>query len=196
MIEEYERLSRGQKARLDNIVHRGEISTTTDTAGELLIVQADLDADRTMDELEAFQNFGFYARPKPGAEAIGIFIGGYSDNGIIICIDDSRYTPSDLQEGESCVYNSEGTEIRLKQDKSIEIKIDGTTPIKMTKDKIEFTFGGKKTTIDENGVKTEAELEDKKGKLSTLRDKYNLHAHGGVTVGPGTSGSTNQQADP
>jgi len=76
----------------------------------------------TITDIERFQNYGFESYPLAGAEIAGLFLNGNRDNGIVICVHDRRYRPTDLASGEVAVYHSEGHRVLLKAGGVIEIE--------------------------------------------------------------------------
>jgi len=76
----------------------------------------------TITGIERFQNYGFESYPLVDAEALGLFLNGNRDNGIVICVHDRRHRPTDLASGEVAVYHSEGHRVLLKAGGVIEIE--------------------------------------------------------------------------
>lgn len=69
----------------------------------------------TGSDIERYQEYGFEAYPKKDSEALVLFIGGNRDQGVAVCIHDKRYRPTDLSEGDVCVYDYRGQRITLNQ---------------------------------------------------------------------------------
>lgn len=82
-------------------------------------------ADETITGMERFQEYGFETYPKTGAEVFVAFLNGNRDHGIAICTHDSRYRPTDLDEGDVCIYTYRDKtfnhRILLKANRDIEI---------------------------------------------------------------------------
>ncbi len=139
-----------------------------DDSRKMQTVQVSLQADTLRDEVEHFQPFGFSSVPAAGAEAIVLTVGGTSDHPVTIVVDDRRYRPTSLAEGESCLYTlANGVRVLCKADGTVEI---GTEPSE---------FAARADRVD-------AELE-------ALKDKFNGHTHQAITsvtpaAGPGVSG--------
>lgn len=74
--------------------------------------------DETLTDVEHFQNYGFEHFPEAGAEVYLCFLNGNRDQGQALLVHDRRYRPSDLSEGDVCVYSktdaTTGHRIHLK----------------------------------------------------------------------------------
>ena len=66
--------------------------------------------DEVLDRAERFQQYGLTSHPHPGAEALLLAVGGMRQHPIVAAIDDRRYRPTGLEEGEVCLYSSEDTD--------------------------------------------------------------------------------------
>lgn len=79
----------------------------------------DDDSDGSMPLLRA-EPFGFFGVPMPNQPCITFIRRG--DNGVVICIGNSRYRPSNTKRGEAGLYCAkEGTTIWLKQNGEVRI---------------------------------------------------------------------------
>ena len=97
-----------------------------DDSKKVQSMQVSIRSDELRDDVERFQEYGFSSVPKSGAEAIVVNVGGSSDHPVVIAVDDRRYRPKSLEEGESCLYTlANGVRVLCKADGSIEI---GTSP--------------------------------------------------------------------
>jgi phage baseplate assembly protein V len=91
-------------------------------AAKLQAVQVTLRADEVRANAEHFQHYGFTSVPLPGAEGIGLAVGGSTDHMVVINIDDRRYRLKALAEGEVALYDDQGQKIHFTRDG---IVIDG-----------------------------------------------------------------------
>lgn len=66
-----------------------------------------------VDDYERVQDYGITSHPHPGAEAIVVEVGGSADHLVAIRVDDRRYRVRALAEGEVCLYDDLGQEVRL-----------------------------------------------------------------------------------
>jgi phage baseplate assembly protein V len=69
--------------------------------------------NESITNIERYQEYGFESYPKKDSEVLAAFIDGNRDNGIVICVNDKRYRPTDLNEGDVCVYDHAGLRITL-----------------------------------------------------------------------------------
>lgn len=97
-------------------------------SGNLQTVQASFLAAETKDDMERFQQYGFTSVPLPGAEGIGVFVGGQREHGIMIGVDDRRFRLKSLGAGQVALYDAFGTKIVLSNDGQIKL----TAAIKVT----------------------------------------------------------------
>ncbi len=102
------------------MVARGVLRAIND-AGGLQIVQTALLEGEMRDEVERMQNYGMTSHPHPGAEAACVFPTGNRDHGLAVAVDDRRYRPKQLAEGEVMVYSSFDQFLHLREDGALEI---------------------------------------------------------------------------
>ncbi len=106
--------------RIANMVGRA-VLRVADDAKQIQIVQVDLLEGETRDDIERFQNYGFTSRPRDGAEAVVLFVGGRRDHGLCIAVDDRRHRLKNLESGEVAIYNDAGAKVVLKASGEIEL---------------------------------------------------------------------------
>lgn len=106
--------------RIANMVARAVVRLVNDDDG-VQVLQLDLLAGETRDEIERFQNYGFTSRPLDGAEAAVMFVGGRRDHGVVVAVDDRRYRLKGLEGGEVAMYTDEGDSIRLNRGGNINL---------------------------------------------------------------------------
>lgn len=119
-IEDLSRWIAPLKNRVANMVARAVVSAVDD-AKKVQVVQLDLLEGETRNEVERLQNYGFTSKPRAGAEAAVIFVGGRRDHGLAIAVDDRRYRVTNLESGEVAVYNDTGAKIVFKANGDIEL---------------------------------------------------------------------------
>lgn len=110
----------GIKARIFRLIGRAKL-TTVSNSKKTQLVQVKALKDETITDIERFQEYGFETYPKADAEVITIFPGGNRDQGSVVCIMDTRYRPTNLNEGEVQVYDWNGQYVYLKSDGSLKI---------------------------------------------------------------------------
>lgn len=91
---------------------RALIQVVADEAGALQLLQIQLGKDEIQDDTPRFAEYGFTSRPKSGARAIAVFMGGDRSNGAVIATDDPRYRIV-LQNGEVSLYDDLGQVVHL-----------------------------------------------------------------------------------
>lgn len=114
------------------MIARAVVNTVADDK-KLQILQVDVLADETKDDVERFQNFGFTSVPKAGAEAIVVFVGGTRDHGVVLAVDDRQYRLRSLESGEVAMYDATGSKIVMKKNGDIEV-IPSSGKVKLTGD--------------------------------------------------------------
>ena len=83
------------------------VLTAVDDARQMQSVQVEGLRGEILDRAERFQQYGFSSHPHPGAEALLLAVGGIRQHPIVAAIDDRRYRPTGLEEGEVCLYTDE-----------------------------------------------------------------------------------------
>jgi phage gp45-like len=73
----------------------------------------------TRDDLPVLGIYGFFSRPREGADAAVIFLGGNRGSGVVVATGDGRYGP-DLAAGEFGMQHPSGAAFIMRNDGSIE----------------------------------------------------------------------------
>ena len=105
-------------------------------AAKLQAVQVTVRAGEVRDRAEHFQHYGFTSVPLPGAEGIGLAVGGSTDHMVVINIDDRRYRKTGLLPGEVAIYTRWGDYILIKEG---EIVIKHATKVTIDTPLVHFT---------------------------------------------------------
>lgn len=66
--------------------------------------------------VERFQEYGFTSVPMPGAEGVGVAVGGTREHLLTISLDDRRYRLKGLAAGEVALYDDHGQVVKLGRD--------------------------------------------------------------------------------
>lgn len=106
--------------RLANLLARVVLSRIDDSKKMQLVQLTALDGE-TRENVERVQNYGFTSVPKPGAEGVAVFVGGYRDHGLVVAMDDRRYRPTGLQAGEVAVYTDQGDKVVIERGGTIRV---------------------------------------------------------------------------
>ncbi|MCW3835964.1 phage baseplate assembly protein V [Sphingomonas canadensis] len=102
-------------ARIQMMIGRGTISGA-DADPKMQELQVEMLADETHEGVEHVEPYGFTARPKKGAEAVMLAVGGLRGHGIVLAVADRRYRITGLQEGEVSLYDDQGQQVLIGRD--------------------------------------------------------------------------------
>ncbi len=106
---DFDRLQR----RVDMMLTRGTVKRVDDK--KLQYLDVELMHDETPTKVEHFQQYGYTARPKAGAEVLTALIQGNRDHPIVIAYDDRRYRLQGLEDGEMAIYDDQGQKVHIKR---------------------------------------------------------------------------------
>lgn len=189
--------------RLRLMIGRSTITLTNDNK-KLQELQVTILSDDVGDEIERFQEYGFTSRPKSGAEAIILCVGGSRAHAIAVAVDDRRYRLKPLAEGEVALYTDEGDYIHFKRGHVIEVMAGAK--VKVTAPEVEV-IASTKVTLDTplthvtgalqvdgtaavtGALSSATSVADPNGTMQAMRNIYNTHTHpendnGGPTAAP------------
>lgn len=162
--------------RLRLLVLRGAITRVDDGGAAQEIQGAFLGGDPS-EGIPVAQPYGFATRPKVGAEAVVLNVGGRQGEGIVVLCEDRRYRLQGLQEGAVALYTDEGDRILLGRNGQITIQAGTAVTIQ----------AGTVTITGDLGVDGDiegAEVSDAGGSLAEvradlaqLRAEYDVHVH-------------------
>ena len=99
---------------------RGKIART-DAGGGVQRAQIEGLDGETVQALEHAEQFGFTGHPPAGSDCIVLPLGGQTSHGIVVNTCNGAYRITNLQEGETAVYNADGAKIVLKKGRIIDI---------------------------------------------------------------------------
>jgi phage baseplate assembly protein V len=137
---------------------RGIIKAIDDSGG-LQKLQVSFLKNETTNGLERMQEYGFTSWPLPEAEVMAGFIAGNRDHGIIIAVDDRRYSFKVDAQGNVCIYteldkgHGTGHRIYLKRNRDIEMRCN-TYDKKADTDETKNITGNKTKTVGINDSET------------------------------------------
>lgn len=131
----------------------------------------------------AFEPYGFTSEPHVGAEAIGLALGGDRDQTLAVVVTDRRYRPTDLKDGEVCVFDDLGRKIYLSRDG---IRVEGVSSPVLVNTSASVTVDAPLTKCTGNlevggNIVAKGDIKDKGGAYSMagMRGTYNGHTHNG-----------------
>lgn len=146
------------KRRVMLMVARGKVKRVYAT-GKRLMAQVELGADNVPDQVECFQQYGIASTPPIDAEALHLSVAGSRGHGIVPVIDDKRYRPTTLANGEVALYTLQnGIRVLCKADGTVLV---GTTP----------------TDYVALATPTKSEISSLRNTVDALVTAFNAHVH-------------------
>jgi len=123
------RVTANMKNKIFSIFARGMQKLIDDSAGTQKIQVVVLNGE-TITDVERMQEYGFSSVPLNDAETVIGFINGSKEQGLILCVNDRRYRPTGLADGDVIVYDYRGNKITCK-DSGIELECVNGNKIEM-----------------------------------------------------------------
>ena len=134
MVNEFAKFIDPIKRKIYLMIGRA-ILTAVNNTGKTQMIQVTGLKDETISDIERMQEYGFETYPKTDSEATINFINGNRDHGLVICISDRRYRPTDLTEGDTRHYDYRGNKITCKST-GIEIECKNGNKIELVSGKV------------------------------------------------------------
>lgn len=167
--------------RIRMLAARALISSVSDGSGGITL-ELTLGAAEVRDDVDLVQQYGISSKPKPGSQAVTIFISGSRAEGVTIA---TKGAGADMEfhldEGEVALHTDEGDSVHLKRGRIVEIttetlRITASTAVEIDSPKLSTT----------GNVQADGDLQDALGTVSTLRTAFNSHVHNSAAVGAPT----------
>lgn len=98
--------------RVRGMISRVVLNLVNDAA-KMQALQVTLLNGQVADDAEHFQNYGLTSVSHPGAEGIGLAVGGSTGHTVVINVDDRRYRLKGLAAGEVALYDDLGHKVYL-----------------------------------------------------------------------------------
>ena len=140
----FRRLIRPLESRVKLMIGRAVLHLVDD-ARKIQAAQIQAFAGEILDNVERFQQYGFSGTPHPGAECVLLSLGGMRQHPIIVAIDDRRFRPTGLEEGEVVIYTSqdpsEAHRIWLKNGHIVRIDANDDVSLELSPDHIRAEKG-------------------------------------------------------
>lgn len=136
-------------ARVWNLVSRGIVRRVTER--KLQAIQVETAPGRLSDEVERFGEWGLASRPLPGAEAVMVCKNGNDDVPIIVGVEDRRNRPTDLADGDVCLYNAAGDRVWLKGSRTLLATVNGAS-VEASSSKIKLAIGSSSIEMTSSGI--------------------------------------------
>lgn len=171
--------------RVQSMVGRGLITRVDDGEG-LQRLQVTLLKGEVRDDVQVLGHYGLVSRPLEGGEALILFLQGNPDHGIAVATDDRNRRPQDVEPGESGLWSVHGTEVRLKANGDVLVRVASGAKLEVLGD---ARLVGEVTV--EGGVNATGDVGDGASSpgrtLAQIRLGYNIHTHPHGS-GPGVTG--------
>lgn len=106
------------RTRVANSIARAVIKNV-DNSTKMQMLQLGEVEGGPYDDCENFQGYGFTSTPMAGAEVVVVFPNGDRAHALVIGVDDRRYRPTDLDPGESALYDTTGTRVHMANDGTV-----------------------------------------------------------------------------
>lgn len=168
MIEQLRKLIAPLHRRIMLSIARGVVKVVDDSKG-LQKVQITLLADEVADKLERVQQYGFTSKPKAGAEAVALFLGGNRDHGVVIAVDDRRYRLKGLADGEVALYTDTDSKIVLKNGGKIEVWNGQYELMAVLSDVMDHLIAARTATMNGPQPLLGSEFPDDKAKIDSFK---------------------------
>lgn len=111
---------------MNNFLSRGKLLDLDNTT-KVPLTKVGLMAGEIYDGLEFPQQFGFKSYPPKTCEVITAHFGGNRNHGTVLNAFDRNLMPTDLEEGESCLYNAGLGRVLVDKDSNIIITNEAVT---------------------------------------------------------------------
>lgn len=126
-MEQLKRLIDPLSRRMRAMIMRATV-TAVDDDEDLQLLQVSRLEGETIDDCERIGQYGFSSVPPLGAEAVICQIGGNPDHQVILGVDDQS-RPRSLTDGQSVLYDKDGTKVFLTGDGNLLIVAAGIVQI-------------------------------------------------------------------
>lgn len=183
MLEAIEKMTAGIKQRGLLMVGRCIMRAISDTKA-VQLVQIQVLADETQDDVERIQQYGFTSVPLPGAEGVAVFVGGNRDHGLVIACEDRRYRIKGLEGGEVALYDDQGQFVHFKRDGLLHMKANIKVLIEVPDMELAGDLKVNGQIIGDQNITAAGNVADQGGTktMAGMRAAYNSHA--GHDAGP------------
>jgi hypothetical protein len=107
-------VGRGELKRVNNA---GTVGLKARSGSHPQRIQAEFMSSEILTDMERFQEYGLETYPKTTAEALAAFLNGNRENACVVVIQDKTLRPTDLSEGEVCLYDGDGARVWFQSGK-------------------------------------------------------------------------------
>ncbi|AKA37694.1 phage baseplate assembly protein V [Yersinia ruckeri] len=171
------RLFAGIQRGLSNMLVRAVVRRL-DSSSKNQMLQIQMIADESKDNIEHLEPYGFTSAAHMGAEAFAAFPDGDRSHGVVLVVADRRYRIKGLESGEVAIYSDEGDSIILKRGNQIELNTRQFIVNAEEKTVFNTPLIEASGQIKAHGnVESAADVQDKIGTMAAMRDQFNSHTH-------------------
>jgi phage gp45-like len=147
--------------------------TATDDTGPVHRVQVRAMAPEQIDNVAVLQLYGLSSHAMVGSDAMALFVSGDRSNAVIVATGNQAARMRNLKSGEVALYTDEGDFVKLSRGRIIEVNCG--TKVRLVTPRLEVTGD----IIDH--------CDEQPHTVKDMRDIYNVHTHGDVQNGGGTT---------
>lgn len=165
---------------LKDLANRAAVSAKNG-ARKLRTLQIQILGGDIRDPIEHFEPYGFTSEPHLGAEAIAVSLGADRDHTLAVVVTDRRFRPTELKDGEVCIFDDLGRKIYLSRDG---IRVEGVSSPVTVSTSVAVTVDAPLTKCTGNlevqgNIVAKGDIKDKGGSysMSGMRATYNGHTH-------------------
>lgn len=163
--------------------------TFSDDSKSAQLLQVKLNDSETRDGTPRIAEFGFTSRPPTGSDVVIVFLAGDRSKGVVVATAHQASRPTNLQEGESMVYDFWGKSIYLTESGGIIVEAGGT-PVTVNNATVVTINAAQEVQMNTPVLRVSGDIEaggNIKDKIRTMaedRALFNQHTNGTGTSTP------------
>lgn len=163
--------------------------TFSDDSKTAQLLQVKLNDSETRDGTPRIAEFGFTSRPPSGSDVLVVFLAGDRSKGVVVATAHQASRPTNLQEGESMIYDLWGKSIYLTQSGGIIVDAKGT-PVTVNNATTVTINAAEAVQMNTPVLRVSGDIEaggNVKDKIRTMaadRLLFNQHTNGSGTTTP------------
>lgn len=163
--------------------------TFSDDSKSAQLLQVKLNDSETRDGTPRIAEFGFTSRPPTGSDVVIVFLAGDRTKGVVVATAHQASRPTNLQEGESMVYDFWGKSIYLTESGGIIVEAGGT-PVTVNNATVVTINAAQEVQMNTPVLRVSGDIEaggNIKDKIRTMaedRALFNQHTNGTGTSTP------------